>query len=107
MSENIEVFWRVSNLEWEITTGGVRKVFWEIVATDGILEGVHRGSTEFNPDPEDSSFIAIDNLKEEVAIDWVSNSILPAHYEIYENRALDNLKKQKLPPIVSGLPWEM
>lgn len=101
------VFFKVDKVEWEITTGAIRRAYWSIVAYDGVDTGVYSSKTDFEPNPESPEFLNIDSVTEESVISWVRSSIIDAQYEIYKARAIENLANKKLPPMVSGLPWKV
>lgn len=98
---------RINKLEWNMQTGGVVTVHWEMVATDGEKEGVDKKKTDLDPNPESSNFIPVENVTEELVISWLENTLLEEQMQIYKDRALSNLNKLKMPPLVYGLPWEM
>lgn len=102
-----QFFIRVDKLEWNMQTGGVVTVHWEIVATDGQIEASDKRKTDLDPNPASENFIPVENVTEEIVISWLENTILEEQMNIYKDRVLGILNKSKMPPLVYGLPWKM
>lgn len=105
--DDIEIFWRVDNLEWDIVQGGIVSAHWSVVARENGIEGSSSKKTTFSPDPSSSSFISINNVTEAQVLEWIRKDLAENQIEIYENQAKNALLREKLPPLVSGLPWKM
>lgn len=101
------IFIRITKLDWDYKTGGVVTAHWDMVASDGVLEGVDKKKTDFDPNPESKNFVPVENLTEETVISWIKDTVMEEQLKIYEDRAVSLLRKSKLPPLVSGLPWDM
>ena len=105
--DDVEIYWRVDNLEWDIAQGGIISAQWSVVARQDGVEGSTPKRSSFSPDPSSESFISINDVTEEQVLEWIRKSLAQNQIEIYESQAKDALLRAKLPPLVSGLPWKM
>ena len=103
---DVEIFWRIDNLEWDIVSGGIVTANWSVVAKEGDFEGSTSSRTQFSPDPNDPSFISINDVTEAQVLSWVTKDFADVQIEYYEKQAMHALTRAKLPPLVSGLPWK-
>lgn len=104
MSENLSISWQIVKLEWDESTGGVLSARWNVCVSDGELTTYSPGSTKFDPLPDESSFIPLENLDEETVLSWVKNSVY--NVKLLEERAVQRFNREKkISSTVSGLPW--
>lgn len=103
---DLEFFWRVDSLEWDVVHGGIVTAHWSVVATDGETEGTASSRTLFSPDPEDPSFISIKDITEAQVLSWITKNFADVQIEHYEKQAKNAYVRAKLPPLVTGLPWK-
>lgn len=103
---DVEIFWRVDNLEWDIVSGGIVTAHWSVVAKEGNFEGSTSSRTLFSPDPNDPSFVPIKDITEAQVLAWVTKEFVDIQIEYYEKQAKSALVRAKLPPLVTGLPWK-
>lgn len=103
---DVEIFWRVDKLEWDVVNGGIVTAYWSVVAKEGDVEGSTSSRTHFSPDPQDPTFISIRDITEAQVLSWVTKEFADNQIEFYEKQARNALTRAKLPPLVTGLPWE-
>lgn len=98
-----ELTWNILRVSWDEQTGGIVNVMWLLVAEEDGYEGVVKGSTDFVPEPDSSSFIPLDDVDEAQVQLWVQNNV--KNREGLEKLAVERLGKKKIPATVRGLPW--
>ena len=104
---DVEIFWRVDRMEWDVVQGGVVSVYWSVVARKDGVEGTSTSRTHFSPDPDDPSFVPVADITEDMALDWVKKGLVQVQIDNYERQAKNALTRNLLPPLVTGLPWKM
>jgi hypothetical protein len=105
MSDPYNVHWEIVKLEWDEKTGGVVSARWNVVVSDEETVVKAPGTSKFVPNPENDSYIELNNLDEKTVVSWVKDSLL--NYEATESRAVERFIRQKsLSTVQSGLPWE-
>jgi hypothetical protein len=95
--------WIISQLEYNNDEyGGVIIAHWRCETTD---EGFHisrYGMETFTPNPEDSNFVLVSDLTEEIVLGWVWNNIDKEDIETSIETEIEGLKN---PTVLRGIPW--
>lgn len=93
--------WKISNLERDVATGGVKKIHWACTASEGGV-GVSDGGVKIlNPAPSDPAFVPYDDLTKEQVMAWLHEN----DKEVVEDALLVRLKETIAPSTATGLPW--
>lgn len=103
MTINIE--WMVKDLEYSAQDGGVIVVHWLCRASAESNASAITGSSNFQYDASDSKFVPIENLTEQVVLQWVFASLGDKKSAIEQQRKLI-VENQINPKIQNGLPWK-
>ena len=71
----ISTTWSVTNMTHMDADGGVVKVYWSCVATDGTFSATEGGKLICTYDASASGFISYDDLTEADVLGWVYDSL--------------------------------
>ena len=105
--------WIVETLDSVIETGVVYTVHWRVSSSRIVGTGEEQktytsgayGTESYTADPEDPSFIAYDDLTEEICIEWVKSSMGEDGVAALEARLTEDLDEQEAPTKETGVPW--
>ncbi len=112
----ITVTWSVKDMKRDVTSGGVKLVYWDCVATDGThteCTATEAGKLRLEPDASADGFVAYDDLTEATVLDWVYDSLIEgeetadeAKARVAENRT-GKVEAQvaRKTAEASGTPW--
>ena len=105
MSE-INIEWKVNNLEYVVADGGVVNVHWASMgSTEDNVSAFDGGKTQFEYDASSSDFVPLEDLTEEVVLGWVKDSLGEETIKVIEDSLTDKVNEQLNPTTKSGLPW--
>ncbi len=100
----IEYNWNITKL---ITTGEnntVTEIHWELTGTEGDLTTPRVYRHVVLPDPEESNFIAYENISKDTALTWLFSVMPEEQKEFWETTCDINLQKMKRAS-VADVPW--
>lgn len=108
MGENM-ITWKITQMEYNTTDGGVIIVHWECVAEETVGEKTFRelayGSFDLTPEPSSPDFIPYENLTEENVLSWVYQYAGIDKTDI-ESKLETSIDQQKNISTLTGLPWQ-
>ena len=98
--------WTISQLERTLPDGVVYTAHWRVSKTQDTASGTAYGTITFpQKEPSDPSFVAYDNLTEEMVVGWVKDAMGPEQVAAYESSIQAQIDTQLNPVVASGLPW--
>ena len=97
--------WKVVDMEHNTADGGVVTVHWDVTEVDGDYSARVYGSTGFEYDASDPSFVEYADLTESEVVQWVKDSMGADEVTAMETRLSDDIAAQKNPVTESGTPW--
>ena len=78
------VTWSVLDMKRDVATGGVKLVYWQCLAADDThteCTASEAGKLRLEPDADADSFVAYDDLTEEIVLGWVYASLVEGEEE--------------------------
>mgnify|MGYP000974021295 CR=1 FL=1 len=96
------ITWKIERLDYEVVDGAVTQAHWRVLAEQDNELATAYGSVGFNPDPEDPDFVPLEQLTEEIVLEWVKAQL---DVEAIEGGLQGELNSKINPTVVSGLPW--
>ena len=99
------VTWTISTLERNTSDNGVVVAHWRVIEVDGDHLGSSYGTCSFTPDAEAEGYTAYADITEDMAIDWVKESIGEEGVTAIEDSIAAQLAEKKAPAISVGTPW--
>lgn len=111
--KDMDITWRIENLDRIKETGAVKVAHWRIEGQDGRYFDSIYGTITFDPRPEDAGFVPFDQLTEAMVVDWVKTAMRanaakdPVWHtpEALEQRIIDGVNAKRNPKEATGLPW--
>ena len=99
-------FQGLSALEWHTDTGIVFNVHWELIGRQEGTDIAHSciGALGLVP-PEDDQFIPLEQLTEELVIEWVKTGLGDEIVAGYIGQIKRQIEAELHPVTTSGLPW--
>ena len=94
--------WTISTLERELSDGGVVVAHWRATLVDGEHSASSYGTCGFTPDPSDPSFVAYDNITEDMALGWCWAEL---DKDAIEASLAAKIELDKNPTKGVGVPW--
>ena len=99
----ITLTWTIQNMTRTTDTGFVINVAWACQASaEGCGGAFHGGTTTYENNPSEASFIPYDQLTEAQVLEWVWASVDKAEIEA---NLTTKVEKQLNPTTANGLPW--
>lgn len=97
--------WKILQLERNANDDGVVIAHWECTGVDTETANTSRvyGSASFSPDPTNESFIAFEDLTEELVISWVQETVVNDNVE---QTIAKDIEDKNNPPVLVGVPWQ-
>ena len=103
------ITWKIEQLERNTSDGGVFVAHWRVNGEETVDNKTYTstvyGSIGFQPDSESDSFIAFEDLTEEVVIGWVKDQMGAEQVTAHETNLQNQINTQKNPPTKTGKPW--
>jgi hypothetical protein len=98
--------WSIKSLEYTNDTNkGVLIAQWSLVAEDGEYTAQSNGFSSFTPNPEDDSYVAYEDLTEEIVISWIKDSLGEEGVQEKQSVVANKIEEQKKPKTEIGLPF--
>ena len=94
--------WTITNLERNLSDGGVTVAHWRVTEVDGDYSASSYGTVGFTPDASDPSFVSYDNLTEADVLGWVWAEV---DQSATEAALTADIEAQKNPVTADGMPW--
>jgi hypothetical protein len=91
----------INQLERNTADNTVITAHWNASVTDGEYSASAYGSQGFTRDENSPTFVAFDDLTEELVVSWLTLD------EGLEANLLAQIEEQKAPATVSGKPWDV
>jgi hypothetical protein len=101
----MNITWKISQLERNVSHSGVIRAHWRAEATDGEFTASVYGDVSFDPDPESETFVPFEELTESLVVDWVKQQLGSERVAELEQVLATDIDHQKSPRVVSGTPW--
>jgi hypothetical protein len=102
-SSEINLIWKITDLERELLDGYVFRVYWELTPDFEGTGSSFSGSLELQR-PDD--LISYENLTEELVVSWVKSSLGEDEVNKLEMNLRNHIQNQNIEPKNSnGLPW--
>lgn len=103
------ITWKIEQMERNVSDGGVFTVHWRVNAIETVDETTYTssnyGSMGLQPDSSSESFVAYNDLTEEIVIGWVKAEMGEEQVAAHETSLQNQINTQKNPPTASGMPW--
>ena len=107
------VSWLIKDMVADASSGGVVSVMWEATVADQVVVSgkpqvvmaSSGGTSSFEPNPNDSSFVPYDDLTEDDVLRWVYSQVDRDACESDLQQRLQS-RKDHLERHVSGMPWK-
>lgn len=93
--------WKISNLERDTATGGVKKIYWACTASENKVGVSDGGAKELHPNPEDPSFVPYEELTKDTVLAWLHEN----DKEVIEDALRVRLEETLNPTTAVGIPW--
>lgn len=94
--------WTITNLERNLSDGGVTVAHWRVTEVDGDYSASSYGTVGFTPDAGASDFVPYDNLTESDVLGWVWANV---DQSATEAALTADIEAQKNPVTADGMPW--
>lgn len=102
--------WKIVELERNVADGGVYMTHYTVKVTDDETgkSQTMNATYGFSPDASDASFVAYEDLTEEMVIGWIQGQGSPDFDTLkdeVESRLADALNLVLNPVTATGMPW--
>lgn len=101
----INIQWMIKDLEYSAQDGGVIFVHWLCSASGEGKQSTITGTNNFEYDASSPKFVPIENLTEQVVLQWVFAALGDEKVAIERQRTI-LVENQINPKIHNGLPWK-
>jgi hypothetical protein len=98
---------QIVNLEYKSDTGGVITVEWAATKTDGPFSHTVSGVIDLTPNPQDPSFVPINQLTPDIVTTWIREYVIDGEKlgDMIDAGLDAGIEKKKKAEVISGLPW--
>lgn len=95
----MNITWKIENLNRRESTGYVEVAYWSATIIDGNFNATIKSSCQWN---DGEITVPFENLTEEIVLNWIWDIV---DKSIVEDSLNSQLELEKLPKLVSGIPW--
>ena len=105
--------WNVNDMQRKEADGGVFLVYWSCVASDGTYSATEGGKLRCEPDPSSPTYVAYEDLTQDIVLGWVYNSLIEGEETAEEAKSrIEANRSGKVQGQIdransdaSGVPW--